>query len=198
MIAISTKVKKKKSKKSKSKSPQTVLQGSVIPISEDVPNLEATPVQVEDGKSVPLKESASSSSISGDRPVPLKESASSSSSRLSLDSVTEDSSHAPLYVALATTPADLVSGEAVAAANATALVLSASTVPPAMVTTEQQPVVSSDETSGTVSPSTSEEPTTQQPLTQTGRLSPDSEMRSAMLTLSKMKDELELQNKLVI
>ena len=169
MIAISAKVKKKKSKKSsKSKSPRTVLEDSLIANTAVASNTDVSPAQLE----------------VMDRPVPLKESASSSSSRLSLDSMIEDG-HAPLYVAL-TTPRDLVSGEAMAAANATALVLSASSTGPGPQLSEQP---SPSETSP-------EHENLQQPRVDTsGRLSPDSEMRGAMLALSRMKDELELQNK---
>lgn len=168
MIAVSAKVKKKKSKKSKSKSPRTtVIEESLLGNSEGVPTLDTL-------------------ALDSDKPVPLKESASSSSSRLSLDSMTEDG-HAPLYVALTTPhdPHDLVSGEAMAAANATALVLSAST-PQHTPATQHTPVTSVDEVSADA---VGEKVSTQQ--------SPDSEMRTAILALSKMKDELELQNRLI-
>lgn len=164
-------MKKKKSKKSKSRSPHTVMEEPSLANSDIVP-----PV-----------------ALDGDKVVPLKESASSSSSRLSLDSMTEDG-HSPLYVAL-TTPHDLVSGEAMAAANATALVLSASTAPQPVLPDEHSPVASAEEASRNVSPSEHEQNYTQQPLGHTERSSPDNEMRSAMLALSKMKDELELGNR---
>ena len=162
MIAVSAKVKKKGSKKSKSKSPRGIMEGVV---DDPVVNVPDIPQEV-------------------DKLVPLKESASSSSSRISLNSVTEDG-HAPMYVSL-TTSHDLVSGEAMAAANATALVLSASSAPHPSAVTSADPsgnVFSADDEGSSVQPM------------EAGRFSPDSEMRSAMLALSKMKDELELQNR---
>lgn len=145
-------MKKKRQKKSKSRSPHLIerLAGS-----ESISNSVTLP----------------SSLLEVDMPAPLlKESASSSSSRLSLDSVNDDA-QTPLYVALPMST-DIVSGEARAAASATALVLSAS------LPTE---------------PSTSEESPLQQDAPH--NQNQDADMRTALLSLSKMKDDLEAQNR---
>lgn len=156
MIAVRAKGRKKKPKKSKSRSPHLV--DDRIP-DENSPDHVMTP---------PI-------SFEVDKTVPLKESASSSSSRLSLDSVNDDG-QAPLYVAL-TTSTDLVSGEARAAASATALVLSASSAP--LAAEQYSP------------PATSKA----QDDSQESQYYTDGNMRTAMLSLSKMKDDLELRNR---
>lgn len=157
MIAISEKKKKKKQKKSKSRSPH--LPSADITGNETVHNM-------------------------SDK-LPLKESTSSSSSRLSLDSVS-DEGHAPMYVAL-TTSSDLISGEAMAAANATALVLSASCTP--------QPHPSPPHLAINSDPSNEQSSSTDEHVSHDQSRSPAREMRTAMLALSKMKDDLEVQNR---
>ena len=215
VIAVSAKGGKKKKRKSKSKSPHL----SNERIENDVEHV------------------APAISSEGDKVVPLKESASSSSSRLSLDSVNDDG-QTPLYVAL-TTPTDFVSGEARAAASATALVLSASSAPlstdqylPAALSSNHHPsppsttdqhlptLLSTDQQLQTLS--TDQQLLTplsdNQPLqlhsdqhTPSGdnihrqqvfstddserSQSPDNNMRTAMLSLSKMKDSLEAKNR---
>lgn len=114
-------------------------------------------------------------SLQVDKP---KESISSSSSRHSLDSVSDDG-QSPLYVAL-TIPSDLVSGEARAAADATAMVLSASSPPPSHEQRSPSPLAAS---------LSHEVGDGQQ------AKGDDSDMRAAMLSLSKMKDDLEFQNR---
>lgn len=137
--------------------------------------------------------------------VPLKESNSSSSSRLSLDSVT-DEGHVPMYVALTTPSNGLVSGEVVAAANATAFLLSVSSSKPPAATPDEQsaagvsaenPRVHSASGSPRVQSPHLDEcgETTSQPLSQNTSGSSEGEMRTAMLTLSKVKDDLVLENR---
>ena len=118
--------------------------------------------------------------------VPLKESTSSSSSRLSLDSTNEER-QAPICVAL-TTSNDVASSEAMAAANATALVLSATSVP-----LEEQFSVGSNEVTSVADGEQFPDITTQQLLPSTKQ--EDNDIRTAMLSLSKMKDDLEYRNK---
>ena len=186
MIAVSEKVKKKKQKKSKSRSPHLV------------------------DKSVDSAEKVTASSMEMDKPVPFKESVSSSSSRLSLDSVSDDG-QAPLYVAL-TASTDLVSGEARAAADATALVLSASSAP---ISADQHLLSSSPPTSTAIQQDSSPTSPPSEQLPQDPPSSPphlhsvsppthpedsdcqgsEGSMRTAMLSLSKMKDDIELQNR---
>ena len=197
MIAISTKVKKKK-KKSKSKSGHAALV-------EDVGSSSPPPVsskgEQEAGREDPGRGNHGEQEAGredpgrgnhGDKLVPLRESASSSSSRLSLDSMTDDGS-APMYVAL-TTANQLISGEAMAAASATALVLSASSSQ--LPASSTSPPASPSPVLPAVLPAAAD-----QELSAVGRMdgqqspnrcsSPSDEMRSAMLALSKMKDELE-------
>lgn len=199
MVAVSAKVKKKRPKKSKSKSPHAAEgSGYLSPYNE--PTL---------APALPNHDTAPPITLETDKPVLLKESTVSSSSQLSLDSVNDDG-HSPMYVAL-TTANDFVSGDAMAAVNATALVLSASTPLPAPAKQESSPpkpnttisqagpgdfptISETNSRWGTV-PVDDEGSSQQQPANQTGRFSPDSEMRTAMLTLSKMKDDLELQNR---
>lgn len=161
MIAISEK-KKKKQKKSKSRAPN--LPCDNVTGNETVSNTPSTP----------------------DKSTLLKESASSSSSRLSLDSVS-DEGHAPMYVAL-TTSSDLISGEAMAAANATALVLSASCTPQPHPSPSPS-AINSDQSNEQQSFSADEH------VSHDRSRSPGREMRTAMLALSKMKDDLEVQNR---
>lgn len=172
VIAVRAKGKKKKHKKVKSQSPQL-----------------GTDRGTERGTS---PDHAPSISLEVERT--LIESTSSSSSRLSLDSVNDDR-QAPLYVAL-TTPTDVVSGEALAAASATALVLSASSASlsasSAPLSTEQCPRLA---TSSQRKDST--EPDHGQPSQTPDHGSPVSSMRTAVLSLSKMKDDLEVQNRFV-
>lgn len=156
MIAVPLSTKKKKPRKPKSKSSHTV--------DERVdPNHERMSLQLD------------KPSLQLDKP---KESISSSSSRHSLDSVSDDG-QSPLYVAL-TIPSDLVSGEARAAADATAMVLSASSPPPSHEQRSPSPLAAS-------------------PSHEVGdgqqAKGDDSDMRAAMLSLSKMKDDLEFQNR---
>lgn len=121
-----------------------------------------------------------------------KESISSSSSHLSLDSTNEDG-QAPMYVALAT-PSDLVSSEAMAAANATALVLSATSAPLRGDLPGDGNGADGEESAPTGMWSLQAH-SVQGPTSVHQILPADDEMRSAMLALSKMKDELELKNK---
>lgn len=204
MIAVSTKVKKKKQKKSsKSKSGHM---SSPPPLGSHIGGQET-------GVLKPGSEQRHSPRLDtehghpkrpdSDKTPTLKESASSSSSRLSLDSITEDGS-APMYVALATAN-QLVSGEAMAAASATAFVLSASSTSTLPPSSPSHLLAPSPSTSPSHLPPASEE---QEILAIEGAMedspqspnrssSPADEMKTAMLTLSKMKDDLELQNRLV-
>ena len=164
MIAISEKKKKKKQKKSKSRSPH--LHGDNVTGNEALHTM-------------------------SDKSTLHKESASSSSSRLSLDSVS-DEGHAPMYVAL-TTSTDLISGEAMAAANATALVLSASCTPQPHPSPSPQP----SPPPSAINSIEQQSSTADEHVSQDESCSPGREMRTAMLALSKMKDDLEVQNRYI-
>ena len=98
-----------------------------------------------------------------------------------MDSVSDDG-QSPLYVAL-TIPSDLVSGEARAAADATAMVLSASSPPPSHEQRSPSPLSSLPASHSSPSHEVGDGQQAQ------------GDMRAAMLSLSKMKDDLELQNR---
>lgn len=181
MIAVSAKEKKKKHRKSKSRSSHTGLP-QPAPVVEESPYV-----------SNHLQEEAPT--------MTLKESASSSSSRLSLDLISEDG-QCPMYVALPKITSDLVSSEALAAADATALVLSAISEP--LAAGEEQLAVGGAQdhpsiidaalTAGTETETLSAQPST---LTQQTSSSPSSEsqLRTAMLALSRINEDLKSRNR---
>ena len=211
MIAVSTKVKKKKKKTHKSKSGHPMIVEGVASSSSPPPQPSGREEQDLSRGSMGQEEHRFASRPDGDKMVSLKESASSSSSRLSLDSMTDEGS-TPMFVALATA-SQLVSGEAMAAANATALVLSASsgsipapsTSPPAPPTLPSAPSPDMGAPAAASDTLDVELPRAEGTDVQEScphrspdhSPSPSDEMRSAMLALSKMKDELESENRWV-
>ena len=130
----------------------------------------------------------------------LQESHSSSSSHLSLDSFNEER-QAPLYVALTPSPPPPpppggISSEAVAAASATALVLSATALPLGkqnMVDREKREEREEEEgewESGV--------PLFKGLDVDDHKASQDDTMRTAIVALSRMKDELQSRNRYVL